>query len=41
MAAITPINQIIDIDDIYAYSKMDRGSIGGVESYGKMRLLLS
>ena len=41
MAAITPINQIIDIDDIYSYSKMDRGSIGGVESYGKMRLLLS
>ena len=41
MAAITPINQIIDIDDIYNYSKMDKGSIGGVESYGKMRLLLS
>ena len=41
MAAITPINQIIDIDDIYSFSKMDRGSIGGVESYGKMRLLLS
>ena len=41
MAVITPINQIIDIDDIYNYSKMDKGSIGGVESYGKMRLLLS
>ena len=41
MAAITPVNQIIDIDDIYNYSKMDKGSIGGVESYGKMRLLLS
>ena len=41
MAAITPINQLIDIDDIYNYSKMDKGSIGGIESYGKMRLLLS
>lgn len=40
MASITPINKIIKIEDIYTYSKMERGSIGGVESYGKMRLLL-
>ena len=41
MAAITPFNEIINIDDIYSYSKMEKGSIGGIESYGKMRLLLS
>lgn len=41
MASITPFNQIIDIDDIYSFSKMEKGSIGGIESYGKMRLLLS
>ena len=41
MASITPFNQIIDINDIYSFSKMEKGSIGGIESYGKMRLLLS
>ena len=41
MASITPFNQIIDIDDIYTFSKMEKGSIGGIESNGKMRLLLS
>ena len=41
MASITPFNQIISIDDIYSFSKMEKGSIGGIESYGKMRLLLS
>ncbi|MDE5715038.1 MAG: hypothetical protein K2I42_02790 [Anaeroplasmataceae bacterium] len=40
MVAITPFNQIVDIDDIYNFSKMQKGSIGGVESYGKMRLLV-
>lgn len=40
LAAITPFNQIIKIDDIYSFSKMKRGSIGGVESHGKMRLLV-
>ena len=41
MASITPFNQLVSIDDIYSFSKMNRGSIGGIESYGKMRLLLS
>lgn len=41
MASITPFNKIIKIEDIYNHSKMNRGSICGVESYGKMRLLLS
>lgn len=40
LAAITPFNQIIDINNLYKYSKMKKGSIGGIESYGKMRLLL-
>ena len=40
MVAITPFNQIISIDDIYTFSKMEKGSIGGIESYGKMRLLV-
>ena len=40
LAAITPITEIINIDDIYNYSKLDYKSIGGVETYGKMRLLM-
>ena len=39
MAAITPFNQVIDINNIYNFSKMKKGSIGGVETLGKMRLL--
>lgn len=39
LVAITPFNQIVDIDNLYNFSKMKRGSIGGVETYGKMRLL--
>ncbi|MDE7263198.1 MAG: hypothetical protein K2N64_00875 [Anaeroplasmataceae bacterium] len=40
MVAITPFNQIVDVENIYNFSKMQRGSIGGIESYGKMRLLV-
>lgn len=40
LAAITPINQIIDINSLYNFSKMKKGSIGGIETYGKMRLLI-
>lgn len=40
MAAITPFNQIIEIDNLYNFSKMQKGSIGGIETYGKMRLLV-
>ena len=40
MVAITPFNQIVDIEKIYNFSKMQKGSIGGIETYGKMRLLV-
>ncbi len=40
MVAITPFNQIVDIENVYNFSKMQKGSIGGIESYGKMRLLV-
>ncbi|MGM9970304.1 MAG: sporulation peptidase YabG [Anaeroplasma sp.] len=40
LAAITPLDQIIDIKNLYNFSKMKKGSIGGVETYGKMRLLM-
>lgn len=40
LAAITPMNQIIEIKNLYNYSKMKKGSIGGIETYGKMRLLI-
>ena len=40
LAAITPINQIIDILSISRVSKLKKVNIGGVESYGKMRLLV-
>ena len=40
ISAITPINQIIDIKSVYHYSKIKHKSIGGVETYGKMRLLI-
>ena len=39
MVAITPFNQIVDIENLYNFSKMPKGSMGGIESYGKMRLL--
>ena len=39
LAAITPFTQVIDINHLYNFSKMKKGSIGGVETYGKMRLL--
>ncbi len=40
MVAITPFDQIVDIENIYNFSKLKKGSIGGIESYGKMRLLV-
>ncbi len=40
LAAITPFNQVVDINHLYHYSKMRKGSIGGIETYGKMRLLI-
>lgn len=40
LASITPMNQIIEIKNLYNFSKMKKGSIGGVETYGKMRLLI-
>lgn len=39
LASITPMTKTIDIESVYNFSKMKRGSIGGVETYGKMRLL--
>lgn len=39
LASITPMNKIINIEDLYTYSKMKSGSIGGIETYGKLRLL--
>lgn len=41
LAAITPMNQIIEIKNLYNFSKMKKGSIGGIETYGKMRLLMT
>lgn len=40
LVAITPLTQIIDINHLYNFSKMKKGSIGGIETYGKMRLLM-
>lgn len=40
LAAITPLDQIIDIKNLYNFSKIKRFSIGGIETYGKMRLLM-
>lgn len=40
LAAITPFNQIIDIDIMDKVSKLKKRAIGGVESFGKMRLLV-
>lgn len=40
LASITPITKTIDIESLYNFSKMNKGSIGGVETYGKMRLLI-
>lgn len=40
LVAITPFDKIVDIDSIYNFSKMEKGSIGGIETFGKMRLLV-
>ena len=40
LAAITPMTEIIDVSQIYSFSKFDYKTIGGVETYGKMRLLM-
>lgn len=40
LAAITPFDRIIDIQNVYSFSKMKKGGIGGIETYGKMRLLV-
>jgi spore coat assembly protein len=40
ITAITPLNQIIDIKSVNSFSKMKSKSIGGIETYGKMRLLI-
>ncbi len=39
-AAITPFNQIINLTDLSKTISMDKSLLSGVESYGKMRLLL-
>ncbi len=39
-AAITPFNQIIHLDDVSKNITLDKGLLSGIESYGKMRLLL-
>lgn len=39
-AAFTPFNKVVSIKDIFKYSYIKEDGIGGVESYGKMRLLL-
>lgn len=40
LASVTPMTKTIDIENLYNFSKMKKGSIGGVETYGKMRLLI-
>ena len=40
LAAITSFNQIIDIKGINKFSKLKEINIGGIETYGKMRLLM-
>lgn len=40
LAAITPMTKAIDIESLYNFSKMKKGSIGGIETHGKMRLLI-
>lgn len=40
LAAITPFNQIIDIEIMEKISKLKKRIIGGIESFGKMRLLV-
>ncbi len=39
-AAITPFNQIINLSDLSKTISMDKSLLSGVESYGKMRLLV-
>ena len=40
LSAITPFNQVIDIKSVNDYSILKNKSIGGIETYGKMRLLI-
>lgn len=39
-ASVTPFNRIINIKDIFNFSLIKGEGIGGIESYGKMRLLI-
>lgn len=39
-AAITPFNQIVNLSDLSKTISLDKSLLSGVESYGKMRLLL-
>ncbi len=39
-AAITPFNQIVNLTDLSKSLSLDKSLLSGVESYGKMRLLL-
>lgn len=38
--SFTPFNKIVSINDIFKFSYIKNDGLGGVESYGKMRLLL-
>lgn len=40
IASYTPFNRIISMDDICYHTVSERDGLGGIESYGKMRLLL-
>ncbi len=39
-AAITPFNQIINLNDMTKTISLDKGLLSGIESYGKLRLLV-
>ncbi|MFI3252370.1 MAG: sporulation peptidase YabG [bacterium] len=39
-AAITPFNQIVNLNDVSKNTSLDKSLLSGIESYGKMRLLL-
>ena len=40
LSAITPHDQIIDIKNLMKFSKIKKNNIGGVETYGRLRLLM-
>ena len=40
IASYTPFNRIINMDEIVFHSVSEKEGLGGIESYGKMRLLL-